>query len=199
VDNLLSDPDIREFIIPRIKKEYGGQLMEELGILAGTNRIDIAVMNDLFCGFEIKSDKDSLVRLEGQIKAYGQVFDRMVIITGEKFADKIMGVVPEWWGIEVVMRSESGDLSVEVMRTGQLNDGVDIGSAAELLWKREAIALLKTKSLHKGLENRPRQKAWIKIGENFTWPEVRECIKSRFRSRPQWQHSKRVYEQIDDL
>lgn len=50
--------------------------IEELGICCGQGRIDLAVVNSLFHGYEIKSDRDSLRRLDNQVELYSKVLDR---------------------------------------------------------------------------------------------------------------------------
>jgi hypothetical protein len=59
-------------------------VVDELGILNGKSRADIAVINGYLVGFEIKSDEDSLTRLNDQVEAYNAVFDRSTLIVGPK-------------------------------------------------------------------------------------------------------------------
>src|SRR5208283_5148275 len=58
-------------------------IIEELGICRGRVRIDMAIVNGLFHGYEIKSDRDSLSRLFGQIDLYGKVLDRATLVVGD--------------------------------------------------------------------------------------------------------------------
>jgi len=48
-------------------------VVDELGLNHGECRADIAVINGHLVGYEIKSNKDSLRRLEGQVNSYNAV------------------------------------------------------------------------------------------------------------------------------
>jgi len=81
-DRLLGDPEIRQALRLRLSNEHAKQadtvFIEEFGICRGQGRIDLAVVNSLFHGYEIKSDRDSLRRLDSQVELYSKVLDRLV-------------------------------------------------------------------------------------------------------------------------
>ncbi len=52
-------------------------ILNELGISAHEARVDVAVLNGRFAGYEIKSDVDSLRRLASQSSVYDLVLDEM--------------------------------------------------------------------------------------------------------------------------
>lgn len=56
------------------------EILHELKIPRPSARIDIAVVNGEICGFEIKSDVDSLARITRQERAFSAVFDRVSIV-----------------------------------------------------------------------------------------------------------------------
>src|SRR5438093_602201 len=74
-------------------------VVDELGLKHGKCRADIAVINGHLAGYEIKSDEDSLDRLEEQVEVYSAVFDRATVVVGTKHVGSIRSVVPRWWGI----------------------------------------------------------------------------------------------------
>ena len=47
-------------------------ILDELGICRGRVRIDLTVVNGLLHGYEIKSERDTLARLETQADLYGR-------------------------------------------------------------------------------------------------------------------------------
>src|SRR5437899_2698377 len=73
-------------------------VLNELGLRHGKCRADIAVVNGRLIGYEIKSDEDSLKRLEEQVQIYSAVFDRASVITGTKHLDAVLSQLPKWWG-----------------------------------------------------------------------------------------------------
>jgi hypothetical protein len=62
----------------RIRK-YGTAIIiiDELGLCRGTVRVDIAVVNGVLKGYEIKGDQDTLRRLASQAATYNRIFDTM--------------------------------------------------------------------------------------------------------------------------
>ena len=77
-------------------------IVEELGLCRGSVRADIAVINGLMKGFEIKSDRDTLQRLLTQAMVYSRVFDTATLVTAERHVAGAMLALPPWWGIEVI-------------------------------------------------------------------------------------------------
>jgi hypothetical protein len=59
------------------------RIIEELGVVHGKSRIDIAVINGLMHGYEIKSDKDTLQRLPEQMNMYNSVFNKVTLVVGK--------------------------------------------------------------------------------------------------------------------
>jgi hypothetical protein len=59
--------------------------------LGTERRADLAVFNGTeFIGIEVKSDFDTLKRLEGQHLAYSKVFDRIIIVVADRHAPRIL-------------------------------------------------------------------------------------------------------------
>ncbi len=118
-------------------------VIEELGIKFGTARVDVAVVNGLLHGYEIKSDSDNLARLPAQVAAYGSVFDRMTIIVGERYVTPVQGMVPEWWGVKLAVPGPRRAVHFADVRRSRQNLSVDSFALASFLWRDEALALLK--------------------------------------------------------
>jgi len=57
------------------------------------------VINGELHGFELKSERDTLARLEDQAELYSQVFDRMTLIIAKRHLEKAVPKIPRWWGI----------------------------------------------------------------------------------------------------
>ena len=75
-----NDLIIREALRIKIQDDHKTDpalIIEELGVNHGSARADIAAVNGILHCYEIKSDRDTLLRLPGQIKAYNAVFDQV--------------------------------------------------------------------------------------------------------------------------
>lgn len=103
---MLYDKDIREPLFDFLEEQYGKCRMIEEKIM-GRSRADIVMITeDSFYGIEIKSDRDSYVRLPRQLKDYEKFFDYNYIVVGSSHGLHIEEHVPEHWGIIVVEEVE---------------------------------------------------------------------------------------------
>lgn len=75
---------------------------------AGNSRADVAIINCTSTVFEIKSQYDSLSRLEQQIVDYRSVFDRIFIVTTDKKAKSVLDKIDPLIGVMVL--DDSGTL-----------------------------------------------------------------------------------------
>ena len=66
---------------------------------AGGSKADVVILNGTAEVYEIKSDRDSLSRLEDQVSDYEKVFASVNVITSEKHIDNVMQMVPGDTGI----------------------------------------------------------------------------------------------------
>ena len=142
---MLKDADMRIILLNELKKvneQHDYRIIEEMAVCDGEARVDVAVANGRLCGYEIKSDADTLDRLAIQKKCYDKTFDKVSIVVGEKFKDKIEEHVPEYWGIYVVSESSRG-CKIRRMRPARLNRNIEVDSLLELLWRDEIVILLK--------------------------------------------------------
>lgn len=65
----------------------------------GPCKADIAILNGTATVYEIKSERDSLSRLEAQIAAYMQVFAKVFVIAGENHVEAVLGMTPSEIGV----------------------------------------------------------------------------------------------------
>lgn len=150
-EEMLRDPDMREILFETY--ENTGErlrIFEELVI--GKSRADaILVKENEILGFEIKSDKDSLVRLTTQVKNYERFCDKCYIVTGVHYIDRIEGEVPEHWGIYDIAKDENQKLHIEMFREAERNPKerpiTKLKNQMNLLWRSELIRIVKTYKL----------------------------------------------------
>ncbi|MEN6522857.1 MAG: sce7726 family protein [Anaerolineaceae bacterium] len=142
----MNDPLIRRaFHSSFLKKDHASAntlIVDELGIDHGKCRADIAVINGHYCGFEIKSEKDTLVRLNKQIEFYDAIFDQSTIVVEQRHLVKGMDLVPKWWGVILVKVENEQTIGFETIREPCQNLLIDDIAVAQLLWRNEAQDIL---------------------------------------------------------
>lgn len=137
------DSEIRSLLYRDFTKEpafiddHSTIIIPEMNILNGYVRIDIAVINGLFHGYEIKSDADTLQRLPRQVEYYNKVFDEMVLVTTPKYIDQSQEIIPSWWGVKYYNEIKE----LVTVRACTSNSSVDPYARLTLLWKDELIEL----------------------------------------------------------
>lgn len=65
----------------------------------GTNKADCVILNGKSTCYEIKTDYDSLVRLDDQINAYMQIFDEVYVICSQKHLNNVCKLINDKVGI----------------------------------------------------------------------------------------------------
>ena len=185
---VLRDIDIREPLIERLNAQNAGhnyRVISEMGICDGLSRIDVAVANGRLCGYEIKSDADTLDRLPAQQEYYNKTFDKVTIVVGEKYKEQITQYVPDWWGIYVAQHKKSGKVILTEKRRGRQNKSVTAEALLELLWKEELDTLLKTHGL-KGVSGKNRRILRKIAAEKLKLSEIKEFTRETLKERKAW-------------
>lgn len=165
--------------------EAGTIIVDEFSVCEGFARVDVAVVNGLISGYEIKSDRDTLARLPSQSEAYNRTFDRMTIVVGSAHLKKVLGVVPAWWG---VMRAEehAGHVVLYDVRSECANPKLDPYAVAQLLWRDEALEILKCRGLAKGFLSKPRFVLWERLAEHVPSHELADLVRAQLKARADW-------------
>ena len=175
-------PELRSLLLRQNQNERGTVLVEELGFCWGQARIDLALVNGLLHGYEIKSDRDSLRRLGGQVHLYGKVLDMATLVAGDRHVDEAAESLPDWWGILKVKTGASGP-SFESLRSGRKNPHRDPRALVELIWLDEAIALLEQRGFTRGVRGKPRRVVWDRVCEHFALEEIASLVRCRLKAR----------------
>lgn len=185
----MKDSDIRQVVLSDLGRKYESDtdtvIIEELGLCQGEARVDIAVVNGLIHGFEIKSDQDTLKRLPGQAVIYNRVLDYVSLVVGSKHLDEALKVVPKWWGV-IIAEEKFGQVDLKARRKGKSNPNVDPFALVQLLWRGEAFEALKDRNLHRGLSNKSRTILWEKLADQLPINEVVALVMHILKSRENW-------------
>ncbi|MHC4626866.1 MAG: sce7726 family protein [Planctomycetota bacterium] len=161
-------------------------VIDELGLQHGKCRADIAVINGYLVGYEIKSDYDSLRRLEGQVQSYNAIFDRVFVVVGGRHIDSLRERIPEWWGVIASSRGPRGAINFRMKRRARVNRSVDPVSVARLLWRDEAADILEQRGLPPRILRQPRTALYKQLTELLSTCELREAVRHYLQKRRNW-------------
>src|SRR5262249_2771164 len=175
-------PGLRSWLRLKHADESDTVLIEELGLCRGRVRVDVAVVNGLLHGYEIKSDRDSLRRLAGQVEVYGKVLDRATLVIGEHHLTEGLKIVPTWWGVLYVYATTKR-LRFKTVRRARNNPRRDPHSLVELLWLDHAMALLQERNAARGVRGKPRHVVWDRVCCHFGVDEIAAVVRTRLKAR----------------
>ena len=120
------------------------RFFEEFWIGRKTRTDALLVTEEEIIGFEFKSDKDTLSRLERQIHDYERFCDRNYLVTGQKFREKAPEEIPAHWGIYCVYLDDAETLQLECIRKAQPNTKrMRLHNQLRILWRSELIPIIK--------------------------------------------------------
>lgn len=187
----LYDPDIRKLLYAKFLniKEFNTDsstiVVNEMNVCRGLSRVDIAVINGKLHGYEIKSEQDTLERLPLQIDSYNKIFDKMTIVTGEKYLNRVEEIIPEWWGIYYIS-IDNNEAVLKRKRTAKINKNIDMLELTELLWKDELIKLLNNHGITKGIKSKTRFALSKMAIENISSKNIKNFVKEQLKLRSTW-------------
>ena len=186
----MKDCQIRKALKHGLQARYSGDgktvIIEELGLRHGAARVDVAVVNGLLHGFEIKSDKDTLRRLPDQAKTYGSVLDRVTLVVGHRHFGEATQIVPTWWGIQVASMGPDGGICISNVRVPLDNPCPSPVAVAKLLWRDEALALLEELGKADGVRSKPRAAIYARLAEVCVLDQIRAKVRQQLRTRTGW-------------
>jgi hypothetical protein len=192
----MHDSDIRQILLKSLSQRYSKSkntmLVEELGLFQGDARIDIAVINGSLHGYEIKSDRDNFSRVSSQLQAYSKIFDYLTFVVGATHMSKAQKILPSWCGLSVVEKV-AGELKIKKIRKPKKNDLIDANSLVQLIWKDEALNVLRELGSHKGLSKAIRTTIWSRLVEQVSLPKLKKIIRHTLLSRQYWRDPKHTH------
>ena len=188
---LTNDKVIRAALKKDLEKSCGRKkdtkIIEELGITHGDARVDIAVVNGVIHGYELKSDKDTLKRLPGQIEIYNTVLDMVTLVVGKNHLHEAIKIVPDWWGITVAkIVDENSAVSLYKIREPELNPHQKSEAVAALLWREEALKILENIGQAHGMQSKTRKVIYEKLAEVLDKKILNKLVREQLRARINW-------------
>lgn len=158
-------------------------ILDELGACRGQVRVDLAVVNGLLHGYEIKSDRDSLRRLGRQVEIYSQVFDRVTLVVGGRHLSAALEIVPSWWGVLWIEPRRGARIRFRTRRRGHANRRLDSRALAEFLFLEESLSMLATRGAARGVRGKPRRLVWDRLCDHFSAGEIASAARAQLKAR----------------
>ncbi|MBY8171933.1 sce7726 family protein [Vibrio fluvialis] len=104
-------------------------IMNELTIGDFSRRVDLAIFSKgKLIAFEIKSEADSLFRLNGQLDKYLEYFDKVIVVSDTKFVPSLLESLPNKIGLWEVEKSK-----IKIKKKGQLQRKIEKSKLIELM------------------------------------------------------------------
>lgn len=166
----MKDEEIRLILKKNLQKRYGNSLpiIEEFKIEKGMAYPDlVAFFKQPHC-YEIKSQYDSLTRLERQVHYYSQCFGKITIICAPKHTQSAISKSPYWIAVWEV--DDAGNLICK--RKGQKNPDYKSLKFLDFLWKEELLNVEKKLEL----ASSPKRFSKNEIIENIKKSKKTESI-----------------------
>lgn len=160
-------------------------LRREMHVSMGEGRIDVASVGRALVGFEIKSSGDGLARLSRQVDVYGRVVDEAVLVVERRSPESLLLRLPPWWGLWSA-RLHDDECVLEVVRPPSLNPAPQALATAQLLWRDEALDLLRAHDAARGLARANRWRLWTAIADVVPLPALRHHVRATLRARQGW-------------
>lgn len=177
----LLDQDIRHALKKFLREQdRTAAIFDELPLLRGRGRADLAFVNGELCGYEIKSEADSLVRIGVQADHYESVFEFNTIVAATKHLTTAQTRIHENWGIIEVKRV-NGRTELLPKRQAKRNPKLRNFALARLLWKNECLSILR-KTRIETRQHLSVSKLWSLLETMDTsrlCDEVRDALKRR--------------------
>lgn len=140
--DLMTETEIRKALISKLasgRDAAGAAFIAELFVDGFARRADLVMANGKLAAFEIKSERDSLDRLEGQLSTYERLFEQVTVVCAMKHLDGVFARVGDAIGIWAIC-PEAG---VTVVRPAVTTPVIDKGNWLTFLPVDELTAMLK--------------------------------------------------------
>lgn len=160
----------------------------------GKSRADVVILNGTSTVYEIKSERDTLQRLEKQVEDYSKVFARSYVIASQDHVEAVLKLIPSHVGVMCLQRwNRIGTVREAVDRPSEVDPVSILGS----LRKSEAVRILK----HMGLSvpDVPNTQMFRALSETFAVldPEGVHAAMVQVLKKSRTQHS--LQQLVDNL
>lgn len=177
-------------------------VIHELALCQAEARVDVAAVNGLLVGWEIKTERDTLARLPRQQEVYSRVFDRVWLAADERHIETALQLIPDWWGV-MRIRGTHDKCRLVTVRPSRMNRSVDTSSVVRLLWRNEVLEELTLLGLADGLLRAPRRVLWARLAsavpKHLSRRQLQARVRTRLKSREGWRVDRQRTSDDDSL
>ncbi len=192
---ILLDGSIREALVSQRLRRHvshpAALVIHELGLAHAKSRIDLATLNGVIHGYEIKGTQDSLDRLPSQLDTYSQALQKLTMVVASRHVERVIDLSPRWSGIWEVFVGPRGGVRFNVVREGKRNPNVEKFLLAHLLWREEAQSALTHYGATKAELRAPRAELYRLLIDHITEGELVAVIKKSMMQRQAWRDHSR--------
>ena len=133
----MGEKEIKATVLDRLLKtgkiDFSSLVFSEMNLARKTRRVDLGyIRNQEMVAIEVKSEKDSLFRLEGQLEEYRKYFDRVIVAVAGKYVEGVLAIADD----DVAVWEVTSD-GLKVIRKGRLIKNISKKNYLELMTKRE--------------------------------------------------------------
>lgn len=190
VKSCMRDADVRAALHASLAQEHAKctdtRIINELAVCTGIAVVDVAVVNGSLHGFEIKSERDTLARLPGQLEAYTQVFDTLTIVAGQNHLVGLLKVIPEWCGLSTAARGADGQVELRQVRVAGRNPSVAPSALVQLLWREEVLSLLEELGRADGIRSKSKSHLWERLAASLPIDQLSARVRATLKARANW-------------
>lgn len=174
----MNELEIKSLLQAKLAASQHGQgaaFVSELFIDAFARRADLVMANGKLSAFEIKSEKDSLDRLDGQLETYLRLFEQVTVVCAERHQAGVEERVPDGVGVWVL----SVDGSVKVLRRAKTHKQTSHQSWLSFLPVDELRDLL----TEHGLQRAGTRDVLVTRASGIAIKHVRQYVLDFFKNR----------------
>lgn len=180
----MNETEVKLRLSRELSTRENGVTIEELPLCGHSARADMALITETLEGFEIKTDRDTLRRLESQVAIYDRVFEFSTLVVAEVHLRAARVILPHHWGIIVATNSETDRfISVQAARRNQHLCGL---SLTEFLWTNELVDVLLDASTGSVRKSWKRKKLRQVVAANVSPNELVCIVAEQMRLRRHW-------------
>lgn len=122
--------EIRTTLISFLSRESRMHVCREFA--HGTGRVDVLAVGDVLHCFEIKSDTDSLGRVQSQVDSFSRYCEALTFVGGPRLAIKLLNELPLWCGVWLAHRTPRG-VVLTILRVAKTNPRADARATLHIL------------------------------------------------------------------
>ncbi len=137
----MGEKEIKATVLDKLLKtgqiDFSSLVFSEMNLARKARRVDLGyIRNQEMVAIEVKSEKDSLFRLEGQLEEYRKYFDRVIVAVAGKYVEGVLAIADD----DVAVWEVTSD-GLKVIRKGRLIKNISKKNYLELMTKREVSLL----------------------------------------------------------